>query len=307
MKNNFYSNGKLLITGEYLILEGAKGLALPTIYGQDLVVEKINTSQLVWESLDKNNEIWFRGVFQLPDLLTINTSNQPQTAHTLQNIIKEAQKLNPEFLNTQTGFKVKTKLSFNKSWGLGSSSTLINNIAKWAQINAFELLKNSFGGSGYDIACAESDSPVLYQLQNKIPKIKKINFDPSFKNQLYFVYLNQKQNSQLEIKKYQDNRKTYSAEAEEISQLTNKLVNNSTLIDFENILIEHEKIIGSVIKQKTVQEKLFSDYFGQTKSLGAWGGDFILATGNDDTSSYFKSKGFETVIPFREMILNKRY
>jgi len=54
---------------------------------------------------------------------------------------------------------------------------------------------------------------------------------------------------------------------------------------------------------KTVQEIYFSDYFGQTKSLGAWGGDFILATGNEDTSKYFKEKGFQTVIPYQDLIL----
>ena len=30
----FYSNGKLLITGEYVVLDGAKALALPTKFGQ---------------------------------------------------------------------------------------------------------------------------------------------------------------------------------------------------------------------------------------------------------------------------------
>jgi hypothetical protein len=38
MQKTFYSNGKLLITGEYLILDGAKGLALPTKMGQNLSV-----------------------------------------------------------------------------------------------------------------------------------------------------------------------------------------------------------------------------------------------------------------------------
>jgi hypothetical protein len=52
-----------------------------------------------------------------------------------------------------------------------------------------------------------------------------------------------------------------------------------------------------------VQKEMFSDYFGQTKSLGAWGGDFILATGNDDTPIYFKNKGFDTVISYQDMIL----
>ena len=39
MEKTFYSNGKLLITGEYLVLDGAKALALPTKYGQYLTVE----------------------------------------------------------------------------------------------------------------------------------------------------------------------------------------------------------------------------------------------------------------------------
>ena len=30
MKKEFYSNGKLLITGEYLVLDGGKSFALPT-------------------------------------------------------------------------------------------------------------------------------------------------------------------------------------------------------------------------------------------------------------------------------------
>jgi hypothetical protein len=37
--------------------------------------------------------------------------------------------------------------------------------------------------------------------------------------------------------------------------------------------------------------------------LGAWGGDFILATSKENPTDYFKSKGFETVIPFDQMVL----
>ena len=74
------------------------------------------------------------------------------------------------------------------------------------------------------------------------------------------------------------------------------------MIDFEKIIHEHEQIIASIINQKPIQQRLFSDYFGQTKSLGAWGGDFILATGNNNTPQYFKQKGFETVIPYKDLI-----
>ena len=174
MKNNFYSNGKLLITGEYLILDGAKGLALPTIFGQDLVVKKINSPNLIWESFDKNNATWFKNTYRLPSLSIDNSNKETETSIVLQKILKEAQRLNPEFLNTNTGFQVKTNLTFPRNWGLGSSSTLINNIAQWAKINAFDLLNNSFGGSGYDIACSQNNTPILYQFRNK-KGLKTIN------------------------------------------------------------------------------------------------------------------------------------
>jgi len=301
----YYSNGKLLITGEYLILDGAKGLALPTKFGQDLSINKLNNPVLVWESMDKNDTTWFSIKFQLPDLTVENLAKESQIFLTLQKILKQAQKLNPEFLNQNTGFQVKTKLTFQRNWGLGTSSTLINNIAQWANVNAFELLKNNFDGSGYDIACAQNNSPILYQLRGNKPVIQSIKFNPKFKDQLYFVYLNKKQNTNQGIKKYKDYTGNVSPITEEISQLTNEILYSNTLRDFGKILMEHEKIISKTIKQKPIQKVLFSDYFGQIKSLGAWGGDFILATGNDETPKYFKNKGFETVIPYGDLILNK--
>jgi mevalonate kinase len=180
---------------------------------------------------------------------------------------------------------------------------LIANIAQWAKVDAFELLRNSFGGSGYDIASAQNNDAILYQLVDEKPSVEIVNFDPVFRNELYFVHLNKKQNSKEGIKKYREFKGDIFAFAEEISILTKELLNCKWLSDFENILFEHEKLISGLIQQKPVQEEWFSDYFGQTKSLGAWGGDFILATGNDETPKYFKSKGFETVIPYRDMIL----
>ena len=54
-----YSNGKLLLTGEYLVLDGAKSLAIPTKFGQDLVISKIKEPQLIWGSFTNTGECWF--------------------------------------------------------------------------------------------------------------------------------------------------------------------------------------------------------------------------------------------------------
>ena len=301
MRNKtFYSNGKLLLTAEYLILDGAKGLALPVKYGQDLTIEKIGGNQLIWESYHEENLIWFNNIIDLPGL---KSKIDNETTKTLLNILKEAQNLNPEFLNDGFGFRIKTKLTFPRNWGLGTSSTLINNIANWAEVDAFDLLKNSFGGSGYDIACAQNKSPILYQLTGKRPSIETVNFNPTFKKQLYFVHLNKKQNSREGIKKYREFKENPALLIKEISNITRLLLNCTQIGDFNNLMAEHEKIIASIVKQNPIQDQLFSDYFGQIKSLGAWGGDFVLATGNSDTPKYFKNKGFETVISYQDMIL----
>ena len=38
-EQSFYGQGKVLLTGEYFILDGARGLALPTQLGQKLNVK----------------------------------------------------------------------------------------------------------------------------------------------------------------------------------------------------------------------------------------------------------------------------
>ncbi|RLJ98607.1 GYDIA family GHMP kinase [Tenacibaculum discolor] len=305
-----YSNGKLLLTGEYVVLDGATSLAVPTKFGQDLIIEPIKEPQLIWGSFTHTGECWFEASFDLPKLrLTSATFNSDKEgsaefiAETLRDILQEAKRLNQEFLNTEHGFIVKTNLTFPQNWGLGSSSTLINNIATWANVNPFTLLWNAFSGSGYDIACAKYNTPILYQLKEKQPIVEEVNFKPSFSEELFFIHLNQKQNSREGIAHYKKHRVEAKTLIPEIDNLTQEFLKAKTSKDLDKIIIEHEQIISSITKQVTVKERLFSDYFGEVKSLGAWGGDFILATGNEDTISYFKQKGFDTVLSYKEMIL----
>ncbi|WP_299525961.1 GYDIA family GHMP kinase [uncultured Lutibacter sp.] len=306
----YYSNGKLLLTGEYFVLDGAKSLAVPTTCGQDLVVEPINEPQLLWNSYTNDGECWLEAIFDLPKLRLVSATFEAEEdggndklAENLNKILVETKKLNPSFLNSDKGFSVKTNLTFPKNWGLGTSSTLIINISNWAKINPYKLLEHTFGGSGYDIACAQSNSPILYTKNGFDPIIDKVAFNPSFKDQLYFVYLNKKQNSREGIQRFKKLKGNLTSEIAQISKLTEEFLICKNLIDFEKLITEHEQIVSKTVQLKTVQEQLFSDYFGQTKSLGAWGGDFILATGNEDTINYFNKKGFETVIPYQDLIL----
>ena len=298
----YYSNGKLLISGEYLILDGALGLALPTSYGQRMEVSNASNALLAWESLNEQSQIWFKADFNLDTLSFEIYEGEYNIAITLQKILQKAKSLNSGFLKSDKGYKVKTQVNFPRNWGLGTSSTLINNIAQWANIDAYKLLFESFGGSGYDIACAKSNSALTYRLNNGIPLSTSVNFDPPFKDQIYFVHLNKKQISKDSIKEYKKAETINSQYLEKITKLTESILNCDTLSLFNDLLAEHESILSGILKKQTVQEALFKDFSGQTKSLGAWGGDFILATGDTQTPDYFKQKGFETVIPYSSMI-----
>ena len=292
------------------MLEGATALAVPTKFGQDLTVEKIKESQLIWGSFTNTGDCWFEAVFELPKLRLVNATFNSNSegsaefiAETLQDILLETRKLNPEFLQSNDGFLVKTNLTFPRDWGLGTSSTLINNIAQWAKVDAFQLLWNSFLGSGYDIANAKHNTPILYEVKNQKPIIKKVDFIPSFSHQLFFVHLNKKQDSKAGIARFKEKREKIHNEIQLVSEISKQLIQEQKLSEFEKLIQEHEKIISSIIELPTVKEHLFPDYFGTLKSLGAWGGDFILATGNKDTPHYFKAKGYATILRYSDMVL----
>jgi hypothetical protein len=61
--------------------------------------------------------------------------------------------------------------------------------------------------------------------------------------------------------------------------------------------------LADVLHQQPIQQRLFSDFPGVVKSLGAWGGDFVLATGKTDAQDYFRTKGYDVIVPYRDMVL----
>lgn len=298
----FYSNGKLFITGEYVVLDGAKAFALPTKAGQDLIVGAGSNKEITWKSFDADGSLWFHDTITFTEIID-NKKSESEVRNTLVGILHEANTMNPQKLQNSEGFSVTTHLTFPRKWGLGTSSTLINNLADWFGVDAFELLRRSFGGSGYDIACAKNDLAIVYTNKNNNPQTHTFDFSPDFSDKLYFVYLNQKQNSKSAIASYRE--KAFDAEnlVKKIDMLTDLALTTSDLNEFKNALEQHEILLGEVLKTIPVKKSLFSDFDGTIKSLGAWGGDFVLAVSETDPSEYFKSKGYETVIPYREMIL----
>ena len=296
----YYSHGKLLLSGEYLVLVGAQALAVPCKMGQSLEFEANDSKILKWESWDHKNQLWFNAYIDISDFKITNTSDH-EIARRLVEILNNIRILRNDFLMDHAG-NVKTYLEFNRYWGLGTSSTLISNLAQWSKTNPYTLLQKSFGGSGYDIACATANHPLIYKKDKDGPHIKKCKFDPPFKSNLYFVYLKQKKNSREAVNQFKK-QKINEEQIAHSSKLTQAIVEAQTLNEFEQAINQHELFVGNILGLKTVKEDRFTDFMGSIKSLGAWGGDFILATGNIDTPNYFRSKGFPVILDYNEMIL----
>lgn len=292
------SPGKLLITSEYYVTKGSLALAIPTKFRQSLDFKCDNSNRLKWKSYDKENDIWIDCEFELSNFKI--TKNKNKHSKTLQSILISANNINPKFLINNGGGLVTTQLNFSRKWGLGTSSTLINNISKWANIDPYELLWSNYKGSGYDIACALAKRPILYKLENNVPIVKSIQFSPDYNKNIFFIYLNKKQDSNKEIDKFFE-LKISKQTINKLSDLTIEFVNSKTLLDFQNCIIKHENIISKTLKIDTIKNMYFKDYEGQIKSLGAWGGDFILAAGPVNSKKYFYDKGYNTVLNYKEI------
>ena len=309
MKKTFRANGKLLLTGEYFVLDGALALALPTKLGQSLeIMDNEMLSDLQMTSLDKLEKPWFTGSYALPDLSELMASSE-KIGSRFGQILQAARSLNPEFLNTLDGKVAMTRLEFPRNWGLGTSSTLIYMIAQWAEVDPFDLLKKTFGGSGYDIACAGADGPINYQLrEDGTPFFRESKFAPSFSHQLYFVFLDKKQDSREGIARYRALGQMDESLIGKIHGLSYGMGTANTLDMFNEYLVEHEEIVAKTLKLERAKSIYFKDFWGEIKSLGAWGGDFVLATSDRTeaaTRAYFLKKGFSVFLTYDELILQR--
>ena len=122
MKKTFYSHGKLLISGEYLILRGALALAVPTKQGQRMEVEENENEEniLFWKSYDNANNVWIDVQFNKKDLSpfreTLKNIEAP-VLETLQKILTAIRKLNPEFLKNNGSTHITNYLEFDRYSG----------------------------------------------------------------------------------------------------------------------------------------------------------------------------------------------
>ena len=303
----YRANGKLLLTGEYLVLQGAKALALPLRLGQTMRsdVLEIKNGIIHWDAMTTKG-LWFTAMLDKHDF-SVRCSDDISKAETLSNIVKVLKTLNPSILEEDNDYAFTTRLEADSQWGLGSSSTLISLLSQWAGVDPYQVLRETFGGSGYDIACATASKPIIYQVTDNNPIVKDTDFCPTFIDNLYFVYQGHKQFSGKEVKSFKERARVsdFSKEKREISEITETIVSGTTFEDFCSLLERHEEIISRCIGRKPLKTN-YPDFHGTIKSLGAWGGDFFLAATEmpyKEVSNFFNKRRFDVIFKYNDLVI----
>ena len=93
---------------------------------------------------------------------------------------------------------------------------------------------------------------------------------------------------------------------EQASKLTKSIAESESLANFEYLVEKHEELVSKTLALPKVKVQYFRNFPGVVKSLGAWGGDFVLATsdwGYAKTKEYFNEKGFQVFLRYEDLIL----
>lgn len=295
---NYRANGKLLLTSEYAITQGATGLAIPTRYGQSLNYSPNPSGNCIkWVAKRQDGEPWFW--VDLSQTLEILATSDEMVAGRLIEMLK-VMKSRTALLDRAGNFT--TELEFPQDWGLGTSSTLASLLAQCAGSDSLSAFRQVHGGSGYDLACAQADGPILYTLDNGTPKIERTEINFEFKHDIGFVYSGKKQNTQDSIQLIKD-RPFSDSQLERFNELTKAFLECMTVLELEEVIMEHEALISEHLGLTKVKDGRFEAYPGKVKSLGGWGGDFVMVTRLAASKKWLRKNGLKVIFPFKSLAL----
>jgi mevalonate kinase len=308
VQKTYRANGKVLLTSEYMILHGAKALALPLCLGQSLIVsEKERQGLLHWRATYKN-KTWFETTISLGNMSVEFTSDKEKSDFLVFMLNKTLEAM-PGFMKKMEAGDVTTVLDFDPAWGFGSSSTLTSLVSQWAGIDPMQLHFRISRGSGYDVACAVEHTPILYELIDDMPVIENVAYDPPYLDKLWLVYLGTKQRSDRSIAEFFTSYAPRKEDIGRFSDLTLEFLKADTLEELARIVRIHELHLGEILHTEPIGKTRFAGFNGFVKSLGAWGGDFALV-GSDLSSQLLinemKGIGIHTVFSLKEIMCNEK-
>ena len=199
------------------------------------------------------------------------------------------------------GSSFRYEINFHRKYGFGTSATFISLLSQWSGVDPYILLEKSFGGSGFDVATATATSPVVYKIRERstIP----VKIPESIQPQLLFIYLGKKQHSAREVLSFEKIHTT-KKQVSQMNSIVNNVLRCEEIETMELLMEESEELLSKILNAVPVKKMYFEDYPFAIKSLGAWGGDFIMATFRDEDTArqYFNKKGCKPVFNYKQLI-----
>jgi hypothetical protein len=279
---SFFSHGKVLLAGEYAVMCGVEALALPVRAGQWQHVWEMpakGVSKLVWQSKDADGGVWFECRVDT-DIMHVSETTSETYSDTLLRLLFCIKEQKPE-LFLHKNIRIETECEFNRSFGLGSSSTLVCNLAKWSGVNAHLLQERAFGGSGYDVAVGNLGRPLVYWLENNEPNWSSWQLPPDFTHDWYLAFPGEKQNSRdslAGVKAQLDKISSDVALLQQMNACIQAIKSPRSLPMLEAMLEMWQALLSQRLDLPRPYETLGLSPVkgGLCKFLGAWGGDVLL-------------------------------
>ena len=306
--NSLYVHGKLLISAEYMVLHGSLALAIPLKQGQSLQRIRSENPRLFSWKATYLDQTWFSASLD-PSSLEILTSSDPVKGQWLRSLILACIELMPSFQEDLFKWNVETQLDFSPQWGFGSSSTVTALMAEWAEVNPLDLHFMVSEGSGYDVACAIADGPIVYRIRDDAPHYQHVDFYPPFSEQIYFAWLGSKQPTADHLKDIAESFQPTYEDIHTFSCFTEAMIQAPDLTSFQQLMEEHELKLAKILKTERISVSHFPRIPGTVKSLGAWGGDFVMIASSaheDDLFNYLYDKGIKVIFRYQDIAFNER-
>ncbi len=318
---SFYAPGKILLVGEYTVTKGFEGLAVPVKSGQWMDVWEFDSpgnaeDRFIFNALDSHGASWFSESFDIANLKSnsLNTNalnsnsadvhfseskNPSENSEHISESNTESKIESNAESNTEShlskilalvpssywkpgkSYRFETRLEFDRSSGLGSSSTFVQLLSNYFKLDPFQVQDLVFGGSGYDVAIAAVQKPLIYWRNEQGVHFRQWKMNPELTKDWKVIFLGNKVNSRTSTSQVNDmledlaRDENYSMQIPKIIEIVRdaqELMALETGIEMYQMFLS--QLLGMVTPYTYFGVKPLPR--GVCKWLGAWGGDMLL-------------------------------
>jgi mevalonate kinase len=269
-----------MLCGEYAVTIGVEALAVPVSVGQWMHVWEFDSPgeqhRILWEAKDRDGATWLNESFALP-LVEVGDGERDE-----RKIIHQLLAMAPE--NTWKigkSYRIETQLEFDRSSGLGSSSTMVSNFSRFARLDAQAVQQQLFGGSGYDVAVAEAGKGLVFWKDGENNHWGPWTISSGLTQDWKVVFLGKKQNSRNSLADVKARLQEIQNDDFMLHQL--QQVAGAVKMAQQVSMVEAGLEMWQALLSMSLGLETPYQHFGiqpvkggLCKWLGAWGGDMLL-------------------------------